>query len=132
MIDHCSFSVSNIKRSKRFYVASLTTLGLRVLQDTTQESTADVFAYVCFGFDHPSFCINTGKAVVPAVHIAFAARTRKEVDAFYVAALNAGGADNGPPGLRAQYHSDYYSAYVRDPDGHNIEAVCHLPIQAAR
>jgi catechol 2,3-dioxygenase-like lactoylglutathione lyase family enzyme len=126
MIDHISFSVSDIVRSKSFYAASLAALGLRVLRDTTQESTAEVFAYVCFGVDHPSFCINTGKTVLPAAHVAFTARTREDVDAFHAAALAAGGEDNGPPGLRPQYHADYYGAFVRDPDGLNIEAVCHL------
>ena len=127
MIDHVSFSVSDIERSKSFYLACLTTLGLRVLHDTINDSTAGAFAFVCFGLDHPIFCINTGKALSPALHVAFRAGTREDVDAFYAAALGAGGADNGPPGLRPQYHTDYYGAYVRDPDGHNIEAVCHVP-----
>jgi hypothetical protein len=79
MIDHVSLSVSDIERSKSFYLASLTALGLRVLRDTTLESTADVSAHVCFGLEHPSFCINDGKAVVPTVHVAFTAQTRQEV-----------------------------------------------------
>jgi catechol 2,3-dioxygenase-like lactoylglutathione lyase family enzyme len=132
MIDHISFSVSNIARSRAFYRAALQVLGLRVLHERVTDETNSEDSYVCFGFHHPSFCINTGKVVFPAVHIAFTARTREQVDAFHAAALAAGGADNGPPGIRTQYHRDYYGAYVRDPDGHNIEAVCHLPVQATK
>lgn len=73
----------------------------------------------------PDFWIHGGSPNNPPIHIAFAVATRALVDAFYKAALEAGGTDNGPPGLRAHYHPDYYGAFVRDPDGHNIEAVCH-------
>jgi catechol 2,3-dioxygenase-like lactoylglutathione lyase family enzyme len=75
----------------------------------------------------PDFWISSGTANKPPVHIAFRVPTREQVDAFYRAALAAGGTDNGAPGLRLHYHPNYYGAFVRDPDGHNIEAVCHEP-----
>ena len=75
----------------------------------------------------PHFWIGTGKPVKDRVHLAFVAKDRAAVRAFYDAALKAGGTDNGPPGLRPHYHANYYGAFVLDPDGHNIEAVCHLP-----
>ena len=75
----------------------------------------------------PDFWITVAPAPVTHTHIAFAAATRAEVDAFHAAALTAGGRDNGAPGLRPQYHPNYYGAFVFDPDGHNVEAVCHKP-----
>ncbi len=80
-----------------------------------------------YGRDHPSFWINEDGPQKPAVHIAFAAETRADVDAFYAAAIAAGGHDNGAPGLRPQYGETYYAAFVRDLDGNNIEAVCNAP-----
>ena len=80
-----------------------------------------------YGAEKPEFWINTGSALRDHVHLAFAARNRAQVDAFYQAATAAGGRDNGPPGIRADYHPNYYAAFVFDPDGHNIEAVCHAP-----
>ena len=73
----------------------------------------------------PSFWIGAGEPASGPLHVAFAAKTRTAIDTFYAAALHAGGADNGPPGLRPHYHADHYAAFVRDPDGNNIEAVCH-------
>ena len=75
----------------------------------------------------PDFWIGGGKPNVPPIHVAFRAASRAQVDAFYRAALAAGGRDNGAPGLRPHYHPNYYGAFVLDPDGHNIEAVCHEP-----
>jgi catechol 2,3-dioxygenase-like lactoylglutathione lyase family enzyme len=75
----------------------------------------------------PDFWTAEGTPNQPPVHIAFRADNRGQVDAFYQAAIAAGGKDNGPPGLRPHYHQDYYGAFVLDPDGHNIEAVCHTP-----
>ena len=75
----------------------------------------------------PDFWVNQGPPQQPHVHIAFRAETRAVVDAFYAAAIAAGGRDNGPPGPRPHYHQDYYGAFVLDPDGHNIEVVCHTP-----
>jgi predicted lactoylglutathione lyase len=75
----------------------------------------------------PDFWVNEGPPQRPHVHVSFRAENRAAVDAFYQAALAAGGKDNGPPGLRVHYHKDYYGAFVLDPDGHNIEACCHSP-----
>ena len=75
----------------------------------------------------PFFWIGDGESPSGPLHVAFTAGSRAAVDAFYAAALRAGGKDNGPPGLRPHYHANYYGAFVLDPDGHNIEAVCHAP-----
>lgn len=75
----------------------------------------------------PDFWIGQGAPNVPPVHVAFRAESRGQVDAFFRAAISAGGKDNGAPGLRPHYHSHYYGAFVLDPDGHNVEAVCHAP-----
>jgi predicted lactoylglutathione lyase len=84
--------------------------------------------FVGFGREaRPQFWIGTGQAPTTRLHLAFTARSRAEVRAFYEAAIAAGGADNGPPGLRPNYHPNYYGAFVIDPNGHNIEAVCHSP-----
>jgi predicted lactoylglutathione lyase len=80
-----------------------------------------------YGAEKPIFWINSGAALRDHVHVAFAAASRADVDAFYKAAMAAGGRDNGPPGIREDYHPNYYAAFVLDPDGHNIEAVCHAP-----
>lgn len=133
MFDHFSLPVSDLRKSKPFYEAVLGALGYLSLQ-------AQVFdGYSAFGFGddpdgEPPFWIggpaeaSPEKAVTPeGQHIAFAARSRAMVDAFHAAGLAAGGLDNGPPGLRPQYHADYYAAFLLDPDGHRIEAVCHRP-----
>jgi catechol 2,3-dioxygenase-like lactoylglutathione lyase family enzyme len=133
MIDHFSLPVSDLRKSKPFYEAVLGTLGYLSLQ-------AQVFdGYSAFGFGddpdgEPPFWIggpaeaSPDKAVTPeGRHIAFAARSRAMVDAFHAAGLAAGGTDNGPPGLRPHYHANYYAAFLLDPDGHRIEAVCHRP-----
>ncbi len=87
----------------------------------------DEDGYAGFGDERPHFWIGTGKPLVGRLHVAFAAKNRADVRAFYEAALAAGGIDNGAPGLRPHYHENYYGAFVLDPDGHNIEAVNHLP-----
>ena len=118
MIDHMGISVSKVARSKAFYRAALAPLGYDVLMEW------DTFA----GFGvapKPDFWISEGAANVPPVHVAFRADTRAQVDAFYKAGMAAGGRDNGAPGIRTHYHPNYYGAFVLDPDGHNIEAVCH-------
>jgi len=118
MIDHTGVSVANVAKSKAFYKAALAPLGYEALMEW--ESIAG------FGVaPKPDFWIGEGAANVPPVHIAFSAATRAQVDAFYKAAMAAGGRDNGAPGLRPNYHPNYYGAFVLDPDGHNIEAVCH-------
>jgi catechol 2,3-dioxygenase-like lactoylglutathione lyase family enzyme len=120
MIDHIGISVSNVARSTAFYRTALSPLGYDVLMEWEK--------FVGFGVaPKPDFWIGEGKPNVPPVHVAFRAESRAQVDGFYKAALAAGGRDNGPPGLRPHYHRSYYGAFVLDPDGHNIEAVCHAP-----
>jgi catechol 2,3-dioxygenase-like lactoylglutathione lyase family enzyme len=118
MIDHVSLQVRDYMRSKDFYVAALAPLGCELLRE---------FEARAGGFGRngkPFFWIGEGEPA-GAIHVAFAARDRDEVDAFYAAAVAAGGEDNGPPGLRTHYHPGYYGAYVLDPDGNNVEAVVH-------
>lgn len=119
MIDHMTLHISDFVRSRDFYGKALASLGAR-------EHMGDGQAYAGFGVDKPSFWIGLGQVGEPT-HVAFAAPDRKTVDAFYAAAIAAGGRDNGGPGLRSHYHPNYYGAFVLDPDGHNIEAVCHRP-----
>lgn len=126
MLDHIGLPVADFARSKAFYVEALTTLGYRIVMERSlSEDGKD--GYAGFGADRPQFWIGTGKPLQSRLHVAFAAKTRADVRAFYEAALKAGGTDNGPPGLRPHYHENYYGAFVIDPDGHNIEAVNHLP-----
>ena len=127
MIDHLGFAVRDIEKAKAFYLKAFAPLGIELLVEVTPEqSGAD--AHLGFGANgKPFFWIGTGKAVEGPVHIALTAPNRATVDSFYKAALAAGGRDNGAPGIRAYYHPNYYGAFVFDLDGHNIEAVCHLP-----
>ncbi len=126
MIDHTGYGVSDYARSKAFYAAALAPLSIGLVMEVTPEQTGS-FSAAGFGANgKPFFWIGEGAVAAP-VHIAFTAQTRAEVDAFYEAALAAGANDNGAPGLRPHYHADYYGAFVLDPDGHNIEAVCHAP-----
>lgn len=127
MIDHTGLVVSDFERSKAFYVEALAALGYQLLMEFPAAVTgsADVA-----GFGEPpkpDFWISRGTPNAPRVHVAFRAANRAQVDAFHRAALAAGGRDNGAPGLRPHYHPAYYGAFVLDPDGHNIEAVCHSP-----
>jgi catechol 2,3-dioxygenase-like lactoylglutathione lyase family enzyme len=120
VIDHIGISVSDAKRSAAFYRAALAPLGYVPIMEGE--------GFAGFGVPpKPDFWIGQGKPTVPFVHVALHAQTRALVDAFYKAAIAAGGKDNGPPGLRPHYHPNYYGAFVLDPDGHNIEAVCHAP-----
>ena len=119
MIDHLGISVSDYERAKAFYAKALAPLGYGLIMEVTAEQTGHAAA-AGFGAD--------GKpAMNKPVHIALRAKDRATVDAFYKAAIAAGGRDNGPPGIRPHYHASYYGAFVLDPDGHNIEAVCHAP-----
>jgi catechol 2,3-dioxygenase-like lactoylglutathione lyase family enzyme len=127
MIDHIGVAVSDFNKSKAFYTTALSAIGYGLLMEfpVAVTGSSDVA-----GFGEPpkpDFWIHSGTPNKPPVHIAFRVRTRAQVDAFYKAGLAAGGRDNGPPGLRPHYHPDYYGAFVLDPDGHNIEAVCHSP-----
>lgn len=127
MLDHIGISVSDLTRAKAFYVAALKPLGIAPLMEVTPEMTGGRDAFVGFGRERPQFWLGQGSRPVHGVHVAFTAETRAAVDAFYTAAMAAGGSGNGPPGLRPHYHPDYYGAFVRDADGNNIEAVCHRP-----
>ena len=121
MLDHISLGVSDFARSRAFYDRALAPLGLKVLM-------GDEATYGGYGDSRPFFWIGRLEGEPSArAHVAFTAPNRATVDAFYGAAIAAGGRDNGGPGLRPQYHPDYYGAFVLDPDGHNIEAVCHTP-----
>lgn len=125
MIDHTGLTVSNFVVSKRFYELALAPLGYAMLMEVPLAATGAVHV-VGFGVaPKPDFWITSGAPNKPPLHIAFRADSRAVVDAFYKAALGAGGKDNGAPGPRPHYHANYYGAFVLDPDGHNIEAVCH-------
>jgi catechol 2,3-dioxygenase-like lactoylglutathione lyase family enzyme len=127
MIDHLGFAVRDIEKAKAFYLRAFAPLGIELLVEVTPERSG-AEAHLGFGANgKPFFWIGTGKPVEGPVHIALTAPNRATVDAFYQAALKAGGRDNGTPGIRAHYHPNYYGAFVFDLDGHNIEAVCHLP-----
>jgi len=126
ILDHIGFPVTDFARSMAFYQAVLPVLGISMLKAyNLSEDGGD--GYAGFGRTRPQFWIGTGEPLKGRLHVAFAASSRDEVVAFYKAALAAGGRDNGPPGLRPHYHANYYGAFVLDPDGHNIEAVTHLP-----
>ena len=121
MVDHVGIGVSDYERSKAFYAAALAPLGITLLMEPMGAAAG-------FGADlKPVFWIESGRAPATEVHVAFEAEDRPTVDAFHAAALAAGGTDNGAPGVRAIYHPNYYGAYVLDPDGNNVEAVCHRP-----
>ncbi len=130
MIDHISLAVTDIDRSRAFYDRALAALGARRVMDVDD---APGFAGSAYGTDHPTFWISGSRPPRPIAtpphsqHTAFAAADRAAVDAFYREALAAGGRDDGPPGLRPEYHPDYYAAFIIDPDGHRVEAVCHRP-----
>jgi catechol 2,3-dioxygenase-like lactoylglutathione lyase family enzyme len=127
VIDHMGLQVSDYPRALRFYRRALAPLGITVVMEVKKEESGG-FEGAGFGRDgKPSFWVEGGDRTAPRVHVAFVAETRAAVDRFFEAALAAGGADNGEPGIRAHYHPNYYGAFVLDPDGHNIEAVCHLP-----
>ena len=127
MLDHIGFAVGNLKASRSFYEKALKPLGMKVLLEVTPEMTGTDDSHLGFGVDRPFFWFGTGKNRVTGVHVAFLAKSRKIVDEFYAAAIAAGGKDNGKPGVRPHYHENYYGAFVLDPDGNNIEAVCHGP-----
>ncbi len=121
MIDHVTVGVSDLERSRRFYMQTLLPLGFTEIGPPLEQGRE-----IEFGLEEaPNFAISTLYPTGAAVHVAFAADRREQVDAFHAAALSAGGQDNGAPGVRPQYSEGYYGAFVLDPDGHNIEAVCH-------
>jgi len=129
MLDHVSLGVTDLQRSRRFYDAALRPLGLVRTVDF-QERGSDYGAIAGqFGVE---FTITAESKVSPlsGMHLCFRAPSRASVREFHCAALTAGGQDDGGPGLRPQYHPDYYAAFVLDPDGHRLEAVCHAPEKA--
>jgi catechol 2,3-dioxygenase-like lactoylglutathione lyase family enzyme len=126
MIDHIGFPVSDYQRAKDFYLKALAPLGYILVMEVKQEETD--YPAAGFGADgKPDFWIGGEGGLQKPLHVAIVAQDRATVDAFHKAAIAAGGRDNGPPGIRAHYHPNYYGAFVLDPDGHNIEAVCHKP-----
>jgi catechol 2,3-dioxygenase-like lactoylglutathione lyase family enzyme len=128
MIDHVGFAISDLDRSSAFYAAALAPLGIAELMRVTPEQTEAGGTAIGYGKDNkPFFWIGDNERVGQGTHVAFMADSRAQVDAFHAAALAAGGTDHGAPGIRAHYHPDYYAAFVLDPDGANIEAVCHRP-----
>lgn len=119
ILDHLTLPVADYARSKQFYLRALAPLEIGIVVDFGEVAG--------FGRDGKGELWLAGGQAHPPMHIAFAARTRAEVDAFHAAALAAGATDNGAPGIRAVYHPHYYAAFVIAPEGHNIEAVCHVP-----
>jgi catechol 2,3-dioxygenase-like lactoylglutathione lyase family enzyme len=120
MFDHVAIGVTDYEASKAFYLKALQPIGVKVVSEGPLglEMSAD---------GKTSFCIGVAKEKPARLHIAFLAGNRQQVDAFHRAALEAGGQDNGGPGLRPKYHANYYAAFVIGPDGHNVEVVCHEP-----
>lgn len=127
MIDHLGIAVPDFAASKEFYLKALAPLGIGVVMNVPKEQSGAANDFTGFGAEgHPFFWI--GQGVAPqGMHLCLTAKTRAEVDAFYKAALAAGARDNGPPGIRAHYHPNYYGAFVIDLNGVNLEAVCHQP-----
>jgi catechol 2,3-dioxygenase-like lactoylglutathione lyase family enzyme len=127
VIDHIGFPVSDYGRAKAFYLKALAPLGYSLVMEVEQE-TEKGFPAAGFGTNgKPDFWIGGEGGLDRIIHVAILADSRAAVDAFHKAAIAAGGIDNGAPGLRPHYHPYYYGAFVFDPDGHNIEAVCHKP-----
>ena len=127
MLDHVGVPVSDFVRAKAFYAMALAPLGIGLVMEVGPEQTGNGSAAGFGSEGKPYFWFGDDGAPGQHTHVAFATDSRARVDAFHAAALAAGGRDNGAPGLRPHYHPDYYGAFVLDPDGHNIEAVCHLP-----
>jgi catechol 2,3-dioxygenase-like lactoylglutathione lyase family enzyme len=124
MLDHIGLAVTDFERSKSFFVEALAPLNFTLLVEVTAEQTGGD-AHAGFGAEErPHFWIGNGRRPVGGLHVAFTAESRSQVDAFYQAGLSAGGRDNGGPGLRPHYHPNHYAAFILDPDGNNIEAVC--------
>ena len=123
MFDHVVFGVSDYAASKAFFLKALEPLGVAVVSEGSPAYGVELSA----PGGKVSLCLYQTEEKPAHLHIAFVAESRRQVDAFYRAALEAGGKDNGAPGLRPHYHANYYAAFVIGPDGHNIEAVCHKP-----
>lgn len=135
MIDHMGVSVRDLQAAKAFYDAAFAPLGIGVVMSVSAEETGGA-AFFGYGptsdrrdiqAGKPSFWVSQSASPTGPMHVAFVAADRAQVDAFHAAALAAGGTDNGAPGVRPHYHPNYYAAFVLDPDGCNVEAVCHKP-----
>ena len=126
MFDHVKFGVSDYATSRAFFLKVLEPLGVTVATEWPPSGVELSQPQRKF-----SLCLYQTEEKPAHLHLAFSAEHRRQVDAFYRAALEAGGKDNGPPGLRLNYHANYYAAFVIGPDGHNIEAVCHEPESVA-
>ena len=122
MFDHVKFGVSNYAASKAFFLKALEPLGVGVVAEGPESYGVELSSDT-----KVSLCLYPTEEKPAHLHLAFSAGSRQQVVAFYCAALEAGGKDNGPPGLRPHYHANYYGAFVIGPDGHNIEVVCHEP-----
>ena len=122
MFDHVKFGVTDYAESKAFYLRALQPLGVTDVREWPPNGVE-----LSQPNGKASLCLYQSQEKPAHLHLAFIAESRQQVDAFYRAALEAGGRDNGAPGLRPQYHASYYAAFVIGPDGHNIEAVCHEP-----
>jgi catechol 2,3-dioxygenase-like lactoylglutathione lyase family enzyme len=127
MLDHITFGVSDFGRAIAFYDAALAPLGIKRLMSVSAEQSGGA-AFAGYGDSRPFFWIGDGEPSKGALHVAFTAPDRATVDAFHAAAMTAGGTDNGPPGVRPHYHEHYYGAFVLDPEGRNMEAVCHAAL----
>ena len=128
MIDHLGIFVRDHAASKEFYLKALAPLGVAVVMTVSKEESGAPSDHTGMGKDgKPFFWITEGQPS-GAMHLCFTADTREQVDAFYKAAVAAGARDNGAPGIRAHYHPNYYGAFVIDPNGINLEAVCHKPV----
>jgi len=121
MFDHVKFGLSDYAAGKAFFLKALEPLGV----EAGSEGEPSYGIELC-GSNNSSLCLYQATEKPAPLHIAFSAETRLQVDAFYRAALEAGGKDNGAPGLRSEYHAEYYAAFIIGPDGHNLEAVCHV------
>ncbi|USQ96630.1 VOC family protein [Caulobacter sp. RL271] len=135
MIDHMGVTVRDLQAAKAFYDAAFAPLGICVVMSVTAEETGGS-AHYGYGATadrrdiqagKPSLWITEGGTATGPMHLALVAADRAQVDGFHAAALAAGGTDNGAPGVRPHYHPNYYAAFVLDPDGRNVEAVCHKP-----
>lgn len=126
MLDHLGIRCSDPAKSRAFYTEALAPLGYELLMTVPPEHTGGMVVLGLGVAPQPDFWISEGNPR-DTIHVAFRAQRRAQVDAFYAAALAAGGRDNGAPGPRPHYHPNYSGAFVLDPDGHNVEAVCHEP-----
>jgi catechol 2,3-dioxygenase-like lactoylglutathione lyase family enzyme len=127
VIDHIGLNVRDVARATEFYLKALAPLGYGIVMQVSAEERGGSPAVGFGSGQKPSFWIAQGERKSGPMHVAFVAPNRAAVDTVYAAAIRAGGKDNGVPGLRPEYHANYYGAFVFDPDGNNVEAVCHLP-----